>query len=407
MKLNIKTTLYSLILLSGLTLAASCESDVPIENNIERTVIIYMVADNNLNGYGLTNIYEMQKAFDEQYGAKLLLLHNKRGGSSTLYEIASHNENTISSPIIKTYAEGFDPCLPSSLSSVIADCRAHSNTKEYAIIFWSHATGWLPKGMSPAKIIADPNPDPNSGTQKSSGAQYAFGQTNSNSTQMEISDLAAALPTDIEFEYIYFDACHTGALEVAYELRNSAKYVAGSAGEVLAAGFPYAEGLKYFLTGDIVNAAKIYFDAYNEKTGAYRTATIGVVKSSEMTNVAAALKELVNSYPATTLKSSQQFGRDLGRSADFTDLMWDAKNLVTSSWGGTAAAKFNAALDKAVIYQAATPMLFDDDYYGSVTINTHCGVSIYIPRLNEPQTLEIYKRDYAWAKDTELYKLAQ
>ncbi len=389
---------YTLLVVvtASLLMATSCNNKPDLTPSTSRTVIIYMVANNNLSSYAINNINEMEEAFSKEYGAKLLVFYNKRGGVSELLDVTRDATSSIVSPVVKSYEASVDPCLPQTLSRVIADCRAYSPTEQYSIVFWSHATGWLPQGMHPANA-------PQSGS--NDGPDYTFGSTTSFPTQMEINALAAALPSDIMFEYILFDACHMGAIEVAYELRNNTRYTIGSASESLASGFPYVSSLKYMLSNNVVGIASDFFNYYNSQKGVFRSATISVVESSKLSAVATELKSLVNDSPVS-LTAKQQFGRYLGTSSDFEDLMWDTQDLLVRSWGQSAANDFLSAYYDAVIYKAATPILFEGDGNGSITVNVFSGLSIYIPKIIQPQALKIYTNNYAWARDTELYKLA-
>lgn len=383
------------------------------EPTFDHTVIIYIVADNNLISDAVSNINTLESLYSEQCGAKVLIFYNSTSETQIL-EVVSDNSYNIASTVLYTYDyDTTDPNDPATLSDAIDRCRSFSKTDKYALILWSHASGWLPEGMSPAKtssasvefyegdnslIIGDSSSDVNS-LQKTFGVTYSF------DGEMEIYDLQEALPTDIKFEYIVADACYMGAIEIAYELKNNCTYFCGSAAEVLAEGFAYSKTFDYLVSGDVVGAAKQYYEYYNSLSGSSQSATIAVVESSKMSAVAAEMKKLV--AIDTQLQALQQYGRYLGRSYDYTDLMWDAADMAEQSWGESVASEFVSALEDAVVYKAATSMLFSGDYYGEIAVNTFCGLSIYIPTLSEPETLEIYKSNYSWAKDSELYLLAK
>ena len=55
-------------------------------------------------------------------------------------------------------------------------------------------------------------------------------------------------------------------------------------------------------------------------------------------------------------------------------------------------ASFRAALAGAVVYAAATPVLFNE-----LRVNTHCGVSCYLPRNSTPVSLEAYRSRFGWS----------
>lgn len=358
----------------------------------EHTVIVYMVADNNLSSYAVNNINDMEKSFNDELGARMLVFYNQRSGGNEIIEIQKDNTEKIASKTLKEYSDDLNPCLPATLEQVIADCRELSPSKHYSIIFWSHGSGWLPKGMSPAKTEEKPD--------------YSFGLNYQYTDVLEVNELAAALPDDLVFEFIHFDACHMGSIEVAYELRNKAKYLIASPAEILAAGYPYALAMDELLTYDAVGIAKTFYDDYNSQSGVYQSATIGVTDLSELTNVAAKFKAMVASGDEKPI-AEQQYGRYLGSSSDYRDLMWDMSDMAKRTYGTDRAADFLAALDKAVIYKAATPYIFYGDPYGTIAIKEFSGLSLYLPRSDEIRTLEIYVRDYQWARDTEFANTVQ
>ena len=54
---------------------------------------------------------------------------------------------------------------------------------------------------------------------------------------MDVLEMVRAIT--IHLDYIIFDACLMGGIEVAYELRNVADKIGFSQAEILAHGFPY------------------------------------------------------------------------------------------------------------------------------------------------------------------------
>ncbi len=364
---------------------------------ITHTLIVYMAADNNLSGYAVDNINSMEAAYNDNLGTRVLIYYDQPSGKNQLLELTNDSQSEsayqINSTVIKDYGDDHNPMLPATLSQVIADCREYSPTERYSIIFWSHATGWLPQGMHPASAPPAPN----------SGVDRTFGDVYTHSEQMEIYDLVRALPTDIKFEYIYFDACHMASIEVAYEIRSSAKYLIASAAEVLANGYPYRDGMDELLKVDVEGIAKEYYNYYRtQQSVTMRSATVSVTELSKMDAVAAAFRELTLGS-AVQPTAEQQYGRYLGSTSDFRDLMWDVEDMVVRSYGTVASEAFLLALRNAVIYEAATDWLFRGDGNGEIEVNVHSGLSIYIPRASEPETVKIYTDNYQWAIDTEFY----
>lgn len=365
------------------------EEPQPEEPINEHTVIVYMIANNNLSSYAVQNINMMESAYDPTSGNKVLLFYNSSSGNCSIMELVHDQTSTIVSETLYTYPSNTDPTDPATLQDAIERCRELSDAEQYSLVLWSHATGWLPDGMSPATA---PALDP----EKTFGSCYAF------PGEMEIYDLADALPTDLTFEYIYFDACYMGSVEAAFELRNNAKYYVSSVAEVLANGYPYDSGFQALIDGDALGVAQNFFNYYNSQSGVDQSATISVVELEKLDAVAEQFAKLPSGVTPT---AQQQFGRYLGSSYNFKDLLWDMGDMLERTWGDDATSVLSA-MDDAIVYKAATPILFEGDYYGEITVDTFCGLSIYIPKLSQPNTLEIYTNNYSWAKESKFYEFA-
>jgi hypothetical protein len=86
-----KSTLATIIIL----LFASCNKDeVPEPVKIERTVIVYMAADNDLWDVALVDIEEMKQGYNET-GVNLIVLMDAAGKTPCLLRITEDGEQTI------------------------------------------------------------------------------------------------------------------------------------------------------------------------------------------------------------------------------------------------------------------------------------------------------------------------
>jgi hypothetical protein len=115
------------------------------------------------------------------------------------------------------------------LKSIIDETFSLFPAESYGLILWSHGTGWLPEG------VYDHAKETN---------VRSFGKDNSK--EMEITDLAEAIPENLDF--IIFDACLMSGIEVLYQLRNKTEIIIASPTEILVAGFPYKNIIPVLLT---------------------------------------------------------------------------------------------------------------------------------------------------------------
>ena len=93
------------------------------------------------------------------------------------------------------------------MKQVLNDIIQMYPAQEYRLILWSHGTSWLPAGSS----------------------LRSFGEDSGK--QMNIPDLAENLP--IKFDFILFDACLMGSVEVVYELKEKANFIISSSTETI------------------------------------------------------------------------------------------------------------------------------------------------------------------------------
>lgn len=386
--------------LSAIILLSSCvkESPEPIPNT-KRTVIVYINADNNLykqysggKYYGaLTDINEMEAGWDDRYQGSLIVYLNapqSSGEPPRLYKIVHDTDpNVIASRVIKIY-EAHDASDPATLSMVLRDVMQAQANPNYALIFWSHATGWVPKGVgSPLKSAP-------LDTGGNSAAQYTFGWSDSYGySQMEIDDLARALPNGVKFDFIAFDACYMGCVEVAYELRNSCRYFVASAVETPVDGFQYDNMMGDIMKGDAMQMARKNYEHYNSLSGWWATCAMSAVDCSKLETLAAATKTLVTLSPRSLSDIPLNRIQDLGSSSYYRNTYFDFGDFINKTWADDIAlANFNAALSDAVVVKYNTRRNLD-----SYNIDRYSGFSAFAPRSYQRAALKAYRERFAWS----------
>lgn len=387
-----------------------------------RTVITYMVADNNLYSYAVEDINEMESVWSTGYDGYMVVFlypvptnsayvpNDQRQGYDDRPRLLligrDADQQQITSRVLKYYDRAIDPCDPTIMNQVLADAMTLAPAENYALIYWSHGSGWLPDGTyQPLKSTLPAVGDPAWAGSKLEGivpeypegvTAYSFGVSNSHSgSEMEIDAMADALPTGTVFDFILFDACHMACVELAWELKDHTRYLIASAAETLADGFPYVTMMELMFTPQVDAAAigQDFYNYYNVLSGAWRSATVGVVCSDKLPALAESVKALCDAgLPAEGISyAGQQYGR---RSMLFQNTFYDLADFVRRTWGESdpLVTAFDAALSEAVVYAAATPQLFNE-----LTVTTHCGLSCYLPRTSTPLSLEAYRSRFGWS----------
>ena len=287
---------------------------------------------------------------------------------------------------------------PAQLNAVLTYVRDNFPAKTYGMIFSSHATGYLPAGYyanpkdymyAPSSAImgrqghqkphygvpyVEPEHDPSLPMVKSVGQDQVGTYGAYLSYEIQIEDFAKALP--MYLDYILFDACLMGGVEVAYELAGKCGLVGFSQTEVLAEGFDYEEIPTRLLHGgnpDPQAVCEDYFQQYDIQSGIYRSATISMVDCSKMEPLAEVCRELFEKYrePMRLVdpETIQRFYRyDYHWFYDLTDIV------AKSGAADEELQALNDALEQCVVYKAATP-----EFMGSFSIETFSGFSMFFP----------------------------
>ena len=369
---------------------ASCIDTDKIDNSFKRTVLVYIGADNNLSNIAQSNIYSMNSSIrNENDNANLLVFVDRVDNNPALLYIHNGQIDTL----VK-YPE-LDSSAPKVLHDVIDYVVDNFKSESYGLVLWSHGTGWLPTAqlhyVAPNMKYAQGRDGAldESGYLEGIRDPFAYdmietkafawenraGQTPAY-TCMDLDGLASAIPDNV-FDYIAFDACYMGCVEVIYALRHKAKYIISSCYEIVSYGFPYQIVTRDLLNGSLMNVCIQFHAYYNTLRGWERMGGISLVKTDGLDSLANCFGKIVTEYSDSIQKidinSVQNFDRfknhmfyDL---EDFVDKLGTRKDLLT---------EFRLQLEECVPYKVSTPYIFEGDRE-QIKVNTYCGMSVYIP----------------------------
>lgn len=285
--------------------------------------------------------------------------------------------------VIETYPAQ-NSASPETFNRFIQYLITTAPAERYGLIVFSHATGWLPQG-------ALENPT----LEEKPLSRTVF---DDNGEQMTLAELADALPADTKFDYIVFENCFMGGVEVSYALRNKADRLLVSSAEILSPGFQeiYSSSLCRLLapTPDLSGFAADYYNYRNAKSGNHRSATVSVINTSAMPALTALASEIISGtspLDEEKLKTMQRFNRH-----DYT-LFFDLEEYLCEL-APDRATEIRTAISEAVEYAAATAD-FMPTYDHGFHIARHCGLTVYIPQTRFPALNTAYT-ETAWYKAT-------
>lgn len=336
-----------------------------------KTVLVYMVASNNLGSmaYDAQDLAEMEVA--ARMGAlgdngRLLVYHSPYRGDITLKEVTPQGIDTL-----KFYSKDTLSVAIDRMKAVFDDAKAFAPAKDYGLVMWSHATGWLQDG------IAEPD-----------YMTYSFGSDTSRH-KMNITSLSQALSGQ-GFAFIYFDCCFMGSVETLYELRDAAPVVISSPTEDPVTGMPYQLTLKHLFaqTPDYEAAARTTFEYYNDTYNRLDCpVSMSVVRTEHLPELAEATAQIyamarpdsLKGYRPQKLSLAPYYYFDLGQYVEA--LAQSALSEPTADQGKVADAldRWRQAMDKALTYKACTPWI-----WGEIEVKDFSGLSTYI--LNDEES---------------------
>ncbi|MCI6917971.1 clostripain-related cysteine peptidase [bacterium] len=351
-----------------------------------KTVLLYMVANNNLSHDAENSISRLQNGYIPAEEGNLLVYKHCAGMDPVLLHIKKGEDGTVAADT----AYRFPPrvsATKSALTQALNVTQALFPADSYGLILWSHGTGWIPPLASSSSAAQE--------QRSGSCPERTFGLDGK--VELEIRDLAQAIPYKLSF--MLMDACFMGGIETAYEVKDSVDYYIGSPAEILTESFPYHKIMQHIFksTPDYAAVCKEYYDYYNAKTGSVRSATVALMDCSKLAEVAEVAKRVFDQYgeriASLDLSLLQPYFR--GSSSKY---FYDLKDLIDAIADASLSAEFAAALERAVPYKASTP------YFIELPIRSFCGVSTYVPGNPADTKLADYYKQYKWNQATGMIK---
>jgi hypothetical protein len=217
----------------------------------------------------------------------------------------------------------------------------------------------------------------------------SFGRDNG--LEMSIAELRDALP--VKFDFLIFDACFMGSVEVEYELRDKADYIMASSAEILSYGFPYKEILPHLFAEryDLPKVGDEFIDFYKAQKGNLATATISIVETAKLTKLCYLARRIfssANSVDQLDLSGFQQF------EANPQDRIFDMGQVFLGiNTDPNLAVEYSELADEVVVYKKNTENIWERP------VDAFSGLSIFVPTSPDDQLIDYYET-LSWYKDS-------
>lgn len=392
---------WGVFLLFGL-LVACTEDDEPTVNpeptpaDESVTVLSYLIANNNLDDFMVQNVcimydglavmtepatlliyWDGQTAVGKNKSKHLILKYETDGkgkinGKKALETTSSWKEVFDEAVILKEYPDQLSTDKE-VMAAVLQDMAKFSPTQNLGLIVGSHGSSWYNTIYT-----------------------RALGYDGSTSNAINLPDMVEAMETlEKPFEFILFDACYMGTMEVAYEFRHVADYQISSVMEVPAYGFPYDYFLGDLFKGTVEGYKEVcqsFVDYYKSVYDEGKTAwgTIALIDSKEVENMTQAVREQIVAHKDTLAsyvpKRIQEYGRQAGQG-----IAHDLEHFVRDLNGGETPQAFAEQLEKTVLYKECLEEARYTPYNYDVDATNYCGLGIYIPQSNKSKWNPYFK----------------
>lgn len=364
---------------------ASCHWLKPEDDTIyDRTVLVYIAADNNLSSWCQEDIDEItQAAGDIPSNSRILIYLDDK----SLPRILTVEQEKGRRPICKTlhqYEEEHNSGDTETLRLAMEWITENSPSESYGLVLWSHGSSWLP-----AKAPA----------------QRAICVDSKTGSWMEIKEIADVLAPFPRLDFILFDACFMQAVEVAYELRETANYIISSPAEIPGPGAPYHRLIApmFSIPLNANSIAEEYYREYQDNkiyVEGYEPDCFGVclsvVDCRQLDNLATATNEIIAKY-AHSISNTNQSGvqryypRTSSTIPEYYDMNGYMRQLITDPADYDY---WKNAFDNAVPYKQTTPQWFSDYTKGLediVDMENYGGISCYAPKEGRTKLNEAFQ----------------
>jgi hypothetical protein len=392
----------------------------------DRTVLVYISGENNLNSYIAEELQEIREGSKGIGDRNALLVYvddaNARHIPYTLWikdGVAIDSMTLESDPISSS---------PSVIGRILRHASTYYPAKEYGMVLWGHGSGWMIEDSVAVSADAASRP------LKAYGVDNGHNTTSYYGKWINMPTLAKTISEWGHMKFLFADCCQFQCIESAFELRNATDYIIGSPTEIPGKGAPYQT-----LTKGLFDSSETFYrtivDAYfaqvipisygmdDWSTFQYNSRTpLSVIKTSELNELAIATNAvlhqflpLANSIYPTLLRDSLIYYMG-NKSYSRESVMYDMNDFIqkyTTRKNNTAADSmayntWKEAFDRAVVYRANAkegwmtanqiqPYVFG---YGSngtkntpiLTDKRFGGVSMFIPQERKGSWYESYTK---------------
>ncbi len=367
-----------------------------------RTVLVYIMGYNSLGSGGLAKadldeLIAGMKGIDTSKN-NLIVYYSDYGSTPKLYKV----KNDGTTETLKTYSSQVSTD-ETVMKSVFTDVFSSYPAQSYGLVMWSHGLGWVPMYSSAKTLLQYAGIDQSTGSRK----------------YLNIDVLSNVLSnTKIHFDYILFDECYMSNIETYYDLRSYTDYFIGSPAEIPGPGAYYtnvvpamfASSSSTTSTNNAEKVANAYYEYYANKYDAANQqtsnrnnnwiagASIALVKSSTIDNLASATNTIISKYiqnkPAIDISNIFCYDKT------YSNVFYDLENLIKQYATTSEYTTWKTAYNNCVVKYNTTATNYSEYSYLTggplyISMTGTTGLSAYIPASSK-STMNLYFKTTGW-----------
>lgn len=359
-----------------------------------RTVLVYIMAENNLTDNVASDLNEMKQGLYAMPDSCHLLAFVDNKKMPYICRFYRAEAGVSACDTVYEFNEDFCSTDTVNFKKVLDWVLEEYPSEHLGLVMWSHGTGWLYDANSTRSIGVD-------------NGRNNYDVLSPTSRWMEIDELAAVLEgLPVKRDFVLFDACFMQCVEVAYALRHSAEWLVGSPAELPANGAPYDQimGAMFSFPFDANELIQQYKLGYPEFSGV----TLSAVKCSEIDKLAEVTAAFVPKYfSADSVVDDKKVFAYLQDGYFSSQISYpeyfDMNGQMMLRLPEDAYLSWRSAFDEAVPYRVASRRWLSGinrtNYY--VDMVQFGGLSMYVPR--NKNTYSLFNRIF---RKTEWYHAA-
>lgn len=341
--------------------SGSDEPAAPVEPQLtpaHRTVLVYMVANNNLSSFAADDIAEMKTGVSrlgDNADGRWLVYYSGPDLRPRLIELLADGTERE----LKEYDTAESSVSIARMRRVVSDARELAPADGLGLVLWSHGTGWI----SDTGSINEPS--------EASGMMSPLSFGMDGRLTMKISSLRCALEGN-SFDFIYFDCCHMATVEVAYELRHLTPRIVASPTELGVEGMPYDLNVASLLAAqaDLAGALANTFGFYERQLAADDPLSpgygccISLLNTAALDDLAAATRDIYLSGATTPDSYVEVPYYRVGITSGICDMRHHMRAICTDP---ALLARWETAFSNVVMTTRTTPEVYflqADDFAG-------------------------------------------